>query len=143
MTETKRTFSFFLQDGEKGWERVLTSVRGVCWDWGERHCSKSPGGGLGIAGISQHSDHITPTRAAMGGRGEEQLTGGEAGGQRRLRVQKPMGRKDKRRVVFAVRLLPQRAQGKFRIRNILEIFRNAMNKNELLQTLSGLHYICF
>lgn len=68
---------------------------------------------------------------------------GEAGGQRRLRVQKPMGRKDKRRVVFAVRLLPQRAQGKFRIRNILEIFRNAMNKNELLQTLSGLHYICF
>lgn len=44
---------------------------------------------------------------------------------------KQWGEKIKRRVVFAVRLLPQRVQGKFRIRNILEIlFRNAMIKNQ-------------
>lgn len=86
-------FLLFLYSEGKVWERVLTSVRGVCWDWGERHCSKSATGGLGIAGTSQHSDHRTPAHAATGGGGEEQLTGAEAGGQRGERVQKSNGEK--------------------------------------------------
>lgn len=34
--------------GENMPGRFVGSVRGVCWDWGERHCSKSATGGLGI-----------------------------------------------------------------------------------------------